>query len=219
MYDGLRKIEDLTKGGEWASIKAKVIQLWGPRSESISQVGLLGDETSQIKFVAWKKSNLPLLEKGKNYIIQGGIIDSWNGKFQINLNRRTKVSYTEEKIEIKSDELDGRIVKIIPKSGYIERCPKCSRVLVNDHCVVHVEVEPVEDIRIKISLGNNSKVVVVNGELAEQMLNLNLKYAKIMDEKELDCIIEAKLIGKKYRFKGKEFEENFIAKDFEEFGD
>ena len=218
MVSNVKTIESLDKTGEWVSLKVKVIQLWDPKSDSMSQVGLLADETSKIKFVSWKKSNLPLLEEGKNYLIQGGIVDSWNGKFQINLNRRTKISPLEGGIEIRNDELTGRIVKIIPKSGYVERCPECNRVLVNDHCVVHVEVEPIEDIRIKLSLNNNSKIILVNGELAEQMLGISLEQARKMEEGDLENLMDIKFIGKEYRFIGKEFEENFLVKRFEEIG-
>ncbi len=218
MASNVRTIESLDKADEWVSVKVKVIQLWDPNSDSMSQVGLLGDETSKIKFVSWKKSNLPLLEEGKNYLIQGVIVDSWNGKFQINLNIKTKISPLDGKLKVRNDELTGRIIKIIPKSGYIERCPECNRVLVNDHCVVHVEVEPIEDIRIKLSLNNNSKIILVNGELAEQMLGLNLEQARKMEEGDLENLMDIKFIGKEYWFMGKEFEENFLVKSFEEIG-
>ncbi len=214
----VRTIEGLDRPGEWVLVKVKVIQLWDPYSDSMSQVGLLGDVTSKIKFVAWKKSNLPLLDEGKSYLIQGGIVDYWNGKLQINLNIKTKISPLESEIEVRNDELTGRVVKIIPKSGYIERCPECNIVLVNDHCVVHVEVEPIEDIRLKFTLDNGSRIVLVNGELAEQMLGLSLEQAREMEEKDLENLMDIKLIGREYKFTGKEFEENLYVKSFEEIG-
>ncbi|NLK32927.1 MAG: replication protein A, partial [Methanosarcina flavescens] len=41
----LTKIADISENGQWANLKAKVVQLWENTHESISQVGLLGDET------------------------------------------------------------------------------------------------------------------------------------------------------------------------------
>jgi replication factor A1 len=58
----LNKIEDLSENGKWANLKAKVIQLWENTHDSISQVGLLGDETGIIKFTAWKNAELPEFE-------------------------------------------------------------------------------------------------------------------------------------------------------------
>ncbi|MFW6048468.1 MAG: replication protein A, partial [Candidatus Natronoplasma sp.] len=57
-------LSELNEDGEWVSLKVKVLQLWESNSDSISQVGLLGDETAKIKFVSWKKADLPDLEEG-----------------------------------------------------------------------------------------------------------------------------------------------------------
>src|SRR5512147_1688120 len=60
----LTKIKDITSDGRWISLKAKVIQLWENEKASISQIGLLGDDTGTIKFVCFAKSDLPLVEEG-----------------------------------------------------------------------------------------------------------------------------------------------------------
>ena len=215
-----RKISELEKKGKWGSLKAKVVQLWESESDAISQVGLLADESGQIKFVAWKKSNLPLLEEGKSYLFKSAVIDSWNGKKQISLNSRTKISPIDE--EIKSsvlEEVEGNVLNIIPKSGFIERCPECNRVLINDHCPVHLDVKPDEDMRVKVSLDTTSKIVVANGEIAKKLVGLSLEQAKKMEKEDLNCLIDVKLVGKKYRFKGKDFDNNFIVDDFLEIGE
>ena len=75
---------------------------------------------------------------------------------QINFNSRTKISPVDKIIEASGSGLvKGTITDIVPKSGYIERCPECKRVLVNGHCPVHVDVKPEEDMRIKASLDPN----------------------------------------------------------------
>jgi len=76
-------IADLDQEGEWVTIEAKVLQLWEANSDSINQVGLIGDETGKIKFVSWEKGNLPSLEEGKSYRIKGAVVDSWNGDYQV----------------------------------------------------------------------------------------------------------------------------------------
>jgi len=60
------KIKDIIKDGMWVSLKAKVVQLWENDKSTISQIGLLGDDTGVIKFVAFTKSVLPLLVEGKS---------------------------------------------------------------------------------------------------------------------------------------------------------
>jgi len=54
-----RTVETIAAAEEWVDLTVEVLQLWEPRSESIAQVGLLGDETSTIKFTAWATSTYP----------------------------------------------------------------------------------------------------------------------------------------------------------------
>jgi replication factor A1 len=92
----LVKIKDIIKDGMWVSLKAKVVKLWDNDKPSISQVGLLGDETGVIKFVCFAKSDLPPLEEGKSYIFTNLVTDSWQGKFSVKLNKTTTVVPTED---------------------------------------------------------------------------------------------------------------------------
>lgn len=212
----MRKIEELKQKGEWVSLKAKAIRLWDPHSDVIAQVGLLADETGTLKFVSWKKSQLPPLQEGESYLLKGVVVDVWNGQSQVNLNSRTKITKLDEDIDARGEEgIEGRIMRIVPKSGYIERCPECNRVLVNNHCPVHLDVEPVEDFRIKAALDSAQKVVVANGEVAEKWTNIDLEMAKEMDDEDLDCLLEVKLVGKKFRFSGADFGENFTVESVE----
>lgn len=212
----MRKIEELTEEGEWVSLKAKALQLWEPRSDAIAQVGLLGDETGKLKFVSWKKSQLPELREGESYLFKGVVVDVWNGQSQVNLNSRTKITKLDEAIEAGGNGgIEGRVTRIVPKSGYIERCPECNRVLVNDHCPVHLDVEPVEDFRVKVALDSTRKVMVANGEVAERLTDIDLEMAKEMDDEDLGCLLDVKLVGNRYRFNGADFGENFTVDSFE----
>lgn len=213
----MRKIEELRQKGEWVSLKAKAIQLWEPNSDAISQVGLLGDETGKLKFVSWKKSQLPELREGESYLLKGVVVDVWNGASQVNLNSRTKITRIDEDIAVGNDEgIEGRVTRIVPKSGYIERCPECNRVLVNDHCPVHLDVYPVEDFRVKAALDSTRKVMVANGEVAEKLTDIDIEMAKEMDTEDLDCLLDVKLVGKLFRFHGTDFGDNFTVESFEQ---
>lgn len=217
MADDVKNISDLNKKGEWVSLEFKVLKLWEPKSDSILQSGIITDETGEINFVSWKKSKLTELEEGKSYLVRNAVVDSWNGNNQINFNSRTKITPINKTIETpNSGSITGTITGIIPKSGYIERCPECKRVLVNDHCPVHVDVKPKEDIRIKASIDSNSRIFIANDKLAEDLVGIHLDQARKMEEEDLNCLIQVKLVGKKFRFKGREFENNFIIEKFQE---
>ncbi len=218
MADDVRNISDLNKKGEWVSLEIKVLKLWEPTSDSISQSGVVADDTGEIKFVSWKKSKLLEVEEGRSYLINSAIVDTWNGNKQINFNARTKITPIGKNVKSSSGswDIEGTIKNIIPKSGYIHRCPECNRVLVNDHCPVHVDVKPKEDIRVKWSMDSDSRIFIANGKIAEKLLGIKIENAKKMEEEDLNCLIQVKLISKKYSFKGREFENNFIIEDFEQ---
>jgi replication factor A1 len=96
----LNKIVDLSENGKWANLKAKVIQLWENNHESISQVGLLGDETGIIKFTSWKNAELPDLDQGESYLLKSIVIGEFNGRFQVQLNKNSSIERLVEDIQV-----------------------------------------------------------------------------------------------------------------------
>ncbi len=81
-------IEDVDEPEEWIDLTAKVIELWDPRSDSVAQVGLLGDPTGTIKFTKWAKSDLPALEEGGVYDLQNIVTDEYQAGTRSNSTRR-----------------------------------------------------------------------------------------------------------------------------------
>jgi len=63
------KIADIKEDGKWINLKAKVVSLWDNEHDTITQTGLIGDETGVIKFTLWASSKLPPMEVGKAYDI------------------------------------------------------------------------------------------------------------------------------------------------------
>ena len=61
------ELADIDEAEQWVDVTAKVVELWEPRSDSVAQVGLLGDESGRIKFTKWAKSDLPKLAEGAVY--------------------------------------------------------------------------------------------------------------------------------------------------------
>ncbi|WP_269849340.1 hypothetical protein [Methanosarcina horonobensis] len=96
----LTKIANISENGQWANLKAKVVQLWENTHESISQVGLLGDETGIIKFTIWKNAELPPLEQGESYLLRSVVVGEYNERFQVQVNKNSSIEKLSEPVEV-----------------------------------------------------------------------------------------------------------------------
>ncbi|MGB9929638.1 MAG: replication protein A [Methanosarcina sp.] len=185
----LRNIADLT-GGKWATVKAKVVQLWENSHESIEQAGLLGDKTGVIKFTNWASSELPDLEEGKSYSLKNVLVNEWGGKTQVQLNRSSSIEELDEEIEVRSSTFTylGAMVDIQTGSGLIKRCPLCKRALVKGACAEHGKVKGEYDLRIKAVLdsGASTQDALINRELTEEIAGISLDDAIAMAADALD---------------------------------
>ncbi|MDY6960219.1 MAG: replication protein A, partial [Halobacteriota archaeon] len=99
------KVKDIKLEGQWIGMRAKVVQLWENKHDSISQVGLLGDDTGTIKFVSWKKAALPLLKEGKSYEFKSVVTDSYNERFSVKFNHNTKITELEEEVNTSGGDI------------------------------------------------------------------------------------------------------------------
>lgn len=93
----LREIGTLLPG-EWATIEGKVVGLSRPRSESISQSGIIADGSGAIQFVAWARSNLPPLTEGRCYRFESVVVDEYRGVPKINFHAGTTITEIEKDI-------------------------------------------------------------------------------------------------------------------------
>jgi ssDNA-binding replication factor A large subunit len=92
------KVSDIKEAGRWIDLEIKVLQLWEPTSETISQTGLIGDDTGKIKFVKWVRDNLPQMAEGKSYLLKKVVTDEFQGRFGIRLNRASKIEELESEV-------------------------------------------------------------------------------------------------------------------------
>ncbi|MHC1632089.1 MAG: replication protein A [Methanotrichaceae archaeon] len=205
------KVADISEPDRWIDLKAKVVQLWDPTSEAISQTGLVGDETGVIKFVKWTKSGLPDMEEGQSYFFKNVVTDKYQDMFSVKLNSTSEIKRLDEEIEVvaQSTEFSGAIVNIQKGSGLIKRCPICRRALTKGVCGEHGKVEGIYDMRIKAVLDNGSEVqeVLINRDTTERLIGLTLEDAKEMAIEALDNevvkgLIEEKLLGRYYAVEG-----------------
>jgi replication factor A1 len=205
------KIKDIIKDGMWVSLNAKVVQLWENDKSSISQIGLLGDDTGTIKFVAFTKSDLPLIEEGKSYHFSNLVTDSWQGRFSVKLNKTTVITPTED-IEVANNDITmtGAIVDVQSGSGLIKRCPECNRPLNKGMCVDHGKQDGEYDLRVKAVLddGRTAQDIILNQEMTYKVTGIDVKIAKKMAMDAVDPAVvldEIKriLLGKYFTVRGR----------------
>jgi len=109
------KISEISGPGRWVDLEVKVLDLWEPTTETISQTGQIGDETGTIKFVKWTKSELPDLELGKSYILKKVVTDEFQGRFSVKLNKASQIEPLEKEVEAKAGlgAMRGQLLKIV----------------------------------------------------------------------------------------------------------
>ena len=211
MESPLVKIAEITKPGQWVSLKAKVVQLWDSSSPNVSQVGLIGDETGIIKFVIWAKSGKGEVEEGKSYLFRNVVTDSFQGRMQVNINRYSEIIELDEDIKLPPREIEvvGALVAIQQNSGLIQRCTICKRVMTKGICPIHGKVEGYDDLRVKGVLddGENFYEIILNEENIKALTGIDLEKAKKIASERLDknavlSELKNKLLGRYLKVKG-----------------
>jgi replication factor A1 len=219
-------VADIDADEQWLDVTVKVVDLWEPGSDAISQVGLVGDESGTIKFVAFETSDLPELEEGAVYELGNVVTDEYQGNYSIKLNRTTSITQLDEEIEVgdDTDTVEGALVDIQSGSGLIKRCPEegCTRVLQNGRCSEHGDVEGEFDMRVKgvIDDGATVQEVIFDREATEELSGITLDEAKSMAMDALDTTvvaeeIRADVLGRYYRVTGPTLGRYLLVDEFE----
>ncbi|QWC19253.1 replication factor A [Halorubrum sp. 2020YC2] len=222
-------VNDIEEDEQWVDLRVKLVDLWEPRSDSISQVGLLGDESGTIKFVAFETSDLPELTEGQAYELSNVVTDEYEGSYSVKLNRTTGITEIDETIEVgdNADTVAGALVDIQSGSGLIKRCPEedCTRVLQNGRCSEHGQVEGEFDLRIKGVLDDGETVteVIFDREATEDLTGMSLEEAKDMAMDALDTTVVAEemgedVLGRYYRVTGPTFGRYVLVDEMEDPG-
>ena len=222
-------VNDIDEDEQWVDLRVKLVDLWEPRSDSISQVGLVGDESGTIKFVAFKTSELPELTEGQAYELSNVVTDEYEGSYSVKLNRTTQITEIDEEIEVgdNADTVEGALVDIQSGSGLIKRCPEddCTRVLQNGRCSEHGEVEGEFDLRIKGVLDDGETVteVIFDREATEKLTGMGLEEAKDMAMDALDTTVVADemaegVLGRYYRVPGPTLGRYVLVNEMEPLG-
>ena len=223
------QVGDIDADEQWVDLRVTVADLWEPQSESISQVGLLGDESGTTKFVAFETSDLPELAEGESYALGNVVTDEYEGDYSVKLNRTTSITELDEEIEVGDDSatVEGALVDIQSGSGLIKRCPEegCTRVLQNGRCNEHGEGDGEFDLRIKGVLDDGDDVheVIFDQEATEDLTGIGLDEAKQMAMDALDTTVVADemaegVLGRYYRVTGPTLGRYVLVNEMESLG-
>jgi len=223
------QVGDIDADEEWVDLRVAVADLWEPQSESISQVGLLGDESGTTKFVAFETSDLSELTEGESYALGNVVTDEYEGDYSVKLNRTTSITELDEEIEVGDDSttVEGALVDIQSGSGLIKRCPEegCTRVLQNGRCNEHGEGDGEFDLRIKGVLDDGGDVheVIFDQEATEDLTGIGLDEAKQMAMDALDTTVVADemaegVLGRYYRVTGPTLGRYVLVNEMESLG-
>jgi replication factor A1 len=220
------QVAEIDQDEQWVDLRVTVADLWEPRSDAVSQVGLLGDESGTGKFVAFETSDLPPLEEGKSYALDNVVTDEYEGTYSVKLNRTTDITELDEEIEVGDDstEVEGALVDIQDGSGLVKRCPEedCTRVLQNGRCNEHGEVDGEYDLRIKGVLDDGGEVheIIFDEEATTELTGIGLEEAIGMAKDALDTEVVVEemredLLGRYYRVRGPTFRRYVLAEETE----
>ena len=215
----IEPISALTKEGTWTSLKIKVVQLWDNNHESISQTGVVGDETGTVKFTAWASAKLPILEEGMSYTLLNVVTSVYNEKMQVSLNKKSKVENAED-VEVKDNTVTiiGALVSVNKGSGLITRCNVCNKSI-RGSCPNHADAEGHHDLRIigVIDSGKTCTTVIINAEVVESLSGFTVESSRQMATEALDKevvgdALEKMLIGKFFYVSGPDMGDTMLAK-------
>jgi replication factor A1 len=77
--------------GDWATIEAKVVSLSSAPSSSISQTGIVADDSGAMRFVVWAKANAPRLSIGSWYRFESVVVDEYKGSPNLKVHSGTTI--------------------------------------------------------------------------------------------------------------------------------
>ncbi|ESP88628.1 replication factor A [Candidatus Halobonum tyrrellensis] len=218
---------EIDEDEQWVDLRVKVVDLWDPGHESIAQVGLVGDESGTMKFVAFTTSDLSELDEGTSYALSNVVTDEYQGNFSVKLNRTTSITELDEEVEVgdDADEVEGALVDIQSGSGLIKRCPEegCTRVLQNGRCSEHGQVDGEFDLRIKAVLDDGEAVheVIFDEDATTELTDISLDEAKEMAQEALDTTVVGeemadRVVGRYYRVRGPTLGRYVLVDEFEQ---
>ena len=218
----ITEVKDLSTG--IFNVKGKVVQFFDSKNDKIDQVGLLGDETGIIKFITWKSSGAPTLEKDKCYVFNYAQSQKYNELYSLVLSSAIEIP-DEIHVPSKQTEIIGNLVSIKTGSGLIRRCKVdgCGRVISRqNYCTIHeIQNDFKWDMRIKgvIDDGITAYNVIMTLPTVEKLTGITLDKAIEVSQNnplgadEVFMRIRAKVLGKYFTVYGTKYPDRVFVQD------
>ncbi len=205
------------------TVKGEEKTVWG---------GVIADQTGKVQFTSWNDFGL---QEGETLYIKNAYIRAWRGIPQINMGDRTTVERIDEAITAVSSgptqktveevmkvgggldlSITGTIVDIRTGSGLIKRCPNCNRSVLNNVCAQHGEVEPVLDLRLKLTVDDGTGAIsaIINRADTEKITGMTLEQAIELSRENGDMNIVANKMGSTLLMKKITVTGNIMSDDF-----
>ncbi|MCK5112829.1 MAG: hypothetical protein KAQ84_04740 [Thermoplasmatales archaeon] len=240
------KVKDLRSGLGAVEVTARILEINEREVEVDGQKksvysGTLGDETGKAQYTSWHDFKL---KEGDVVKISGGYVKSWKGIPQLTFDEKATVEKVDASKISKNDikirrlplhelverygaldvEVEGTVIQIRERSGLVQRCPECNRVLQGSDCSIHGTVKGVSDLRIKLVIDDGTGAVsgIINKDSTEKLLGKTLdELAKMLEKSEDKNIIVEEINNTLFAHRinlqgnalGDEFGITIIAKD------
>ncbi|HKM13653.1 MAG TPA: single-stranded DNA-binding protein, partial [Candidatus Methanomethylophilaceae archaeon] len=177
--------------------------------------GMLADDTGKIQYSAWNDLSL---KEGETVCVKNAYIRAWKGIPQLNIGDRAEVSRVDDTFGEISDDATvkqigdiirtgggidinviGTVVDVRRGSGLIERCPECNRSIMNGECQAHGKVEPVMDLRMKLTLDDGTGAIsaIINRDLTEKLTGVTMGAAEGLAKAKGNIELVAQELAKK----------------------
>jgi replication factor A1 len=217
-------VNEVQEDGKFINVEVKVTDLRDPSHETITQTGIIGDASGETRFTVFENANLPELEKGASYRLEGVVVDEYEGSYSIKLVSTTEVSKVDEDIDIGGLTIEGAIVDFQRGSGLIKRCPHedCTRVIDEGRCAEHGSVEGEFDLRLKAVLddGNELYTALFSAEETEEITGVSIKEAKQQAQDAMDLEVVGKemkkdVVGRYYTITGQPYRDMLLVESYE----
>jgi len=215
-------VNEQEQDGEFVDIQVRVVELWEPQSDTVSQVGLVGDESGRNKFISFNHDHITL-EEGESYRVENLVTDEFDGEIDLKFIESTEVTPLDEDVEVGEniEEISGVLVDMAPASGLIKRCPEedCTRVLNEGRCSEHGTQESHDfDLRIKGTMddGDETYTIIMNREVTEEFTGMTLEDARQLGKDELDLTVIRQrfmdeFLGKYYTLQTRPYVGNYMV--------
>jgi len=245
---GDRDLAELAPGDRGRNVEVRVLEVEskvidGRDGETTILSGVLGDESGRLPFTDWEPHEA--IEEGASLRVEDVFVREFRGAPSVNVSEFSTVESLGREVDVPESarglairtavdsgglfdvEVVGNVISIRDGSGLIERCPECGRVVQNDQCRTHGQVDAVDDLRTKaiVDDGTGTVTVVLDDDLTARLYGGDLEDAladarDAMDREVVAETIREAIVGHAVRVRGTLSVDDYGATlDAEEFAE